>query len=410
MKPPQSGFEPELPQHVFRDIQATAVLSRRTPDVTPIVPLLEEDEEEPMAVAEDVAVVVETETVAAEYDDRAPEPGPSTEHTVIVETTAVDGEALSEDLTEEGQSLVSSQDSTGQEIVRHKAKASGLGLMRFFIFMLATATLTSLYNYKTESAPIGFCETGTTTNTILESVKVRRAAIEECNRVNRTTLFAAPYADGTQSVMPPTPTPSPGASDDSQLVLSEACPPPPLLPIPQPESCAPCPDHASCTPAAVTCEHGYLLKPHPLLAFLSVPASPHSTKSGVETYNNPSLAAGIEFNKLTVPQIVYTGLSLLLDGFPGLGPVALPPQCVPDPRRKLHVNILGKRMDTELTEERGRRHCYGTRPDEDKSLSELEKAKRWGLDVDALKEFLRSRAPVRFTVVATASSRADEFR
>ncbi|KIP09118.1 hypothetical protein PHLGIDRAFT_12180 [Phlebiopsis gigantea 11061_1 CR5-6] len=393
VKPPQSSFEPALPQDMFRDVRATATLARRTRDVTSIVPLPED--EEPKAVTEVSAGVVEAETVVAEYDHRTPEAGPSTEHIAVVETTTVDAEALSEDFIDEGQSLVSSQGSMGQEVVRRKVKASGFGLMRFFIFMFATATLASLYNYKTESAPIGFCETGKSTNTILESVKVRRAAIEECNRMNRTTLLAIPYADGTQAVMSPTPIPTPEVSDETQLVLSEPCPPPPLLPIPRPESCAPCPDHASCTPATVTCEPGYLLSPHPLLPFFSVPGPSKPSGHNAETYQNPSLIVGPTFENLSVTQLAYTGLSLLLDGFPGLGPVALPPRCVLDPRRKTHVGLLGKAMDKKLIQERGIRHCLGARPDQDKSLSELEKAKKWGTEVDAFKETLKKKSPQR---------------
>ena len=353
----------------------------------------DEEDEQPEAVVEVAAAAFET-VVGVEDDARSPEAGHLLEPVSnIDEVKSEDDQALT-DHTDESQSLESSKNSSGQVQVRRKARSSGLGAMRFLFFMLLAGSLTSLYNYKMESAPIGFCDTGKTTNAILESIVARRAAIEECNRLNRTTLYSLPHADSTQSVIPPTPAPAAAGSDDSQLVLSETCPPPPLLPIPQPESCAPCPEHASCTPSTVTCENGYLLQPHPLLAFLSLPVS--RLQPNVPTYNAPSLAVGPTHGNLTAQQLAYTALSLLLDGLPGLGPVALPPQCVEDPRRKRHINALGRRLDALLMQERGNRHCDGARPEDDKLLSESQRAKKWGMEVDALKEILRKKSAVSF--------------
>ena len=87
-------------------------------------------------------------------------------------------------------------------------------------------------------------------------------------------------------------------------------------------------------------------------------------------------------------------LALLLDGVPGLGPVALPPRCVEDPRRKRHVGVLGRALDKTLMQERGMKRCLGERPVDEGALSEVEKARKWGMDADALKERLKAKAPV----------------
>ena len=312
-------------------------------------------------------------------------------------------EVLSQAPSDEGQDLVSSQESSSQEVARRRPKGKGWGpsFGNFMLALLGTAALTTLGMYKTESASIGFCETGKNTNDILEGLKIRRAAIEECNKENRTTLFLLhPYT--TEDALSPKPTQTAMGSEDSNVVLSEACPPPPLLPLPRPQTCQPCPEHGVCTPSAVVCENGYLLRPHPLLAFLSIPSSLRPVDNQ-NAYINPSLTVAPTLGNKGPLDVAYTGLSLLMDGVPGLGPVAFPPRCVEDPKRKHHIGVLGKAIDSMLAAERGRRLCAGVRPD-DKPTSVAQEAKKWGVEIAVLKDAIKKKTAV--SVIYSCLSRS----
>jgi hypothetical protein len=105
------------------------------------------------------------------------------------------------------------------------------------------------------------------------------------------------------------------------------------------------------------CDQGFLLKPHPLA--------------------------------------VIPYLSDIADGLPGLGPIAFPPSCVEDPRRKWKIGQLGKAIDSVLAAERGRRLCMGIDPNKPMDGGD---AKRWGYEIQKLKEKLKDdmkrKAPV----------------
>ncbi|EJU05760.1 hypothetical protein DACRYDRAFT_113805 [Dacryopinax primogenitus] len=100
------------------------------------------------------------------------------------------------------------------------------------------------------------------------------------------------------------------------------CPPIPLFPpFMQPLSCTPCPDKANCDIKLVTCDAPLILKRHPLSAL------------------NP-----------------------VLDGYPGLGPVAFPPTCVEDESRKKLLTNAGRWIIERLQRYRGEQICYGREP------------------------------------------------
>lgn len=397
VKPPESDFQPQLSEDVFRETRAAAARARSTTPAAALArhspaPKVEETKLE--AVVEDVVVVEDEEPITSDVDAKEEEVVLEVEQiteTVEVQTeqeSPVDG--ASQEYTDDSQSLVSSQDSSNQAVARRtsRRKSSRASFLQFFLTLLLTGTLTAVYNYKMESAPIGFCETGKDVNPLLQDLRIRRAAVEECNKQNRTTLWALTSPDGTSSVHPPIPTQTPiGTQHDSQLVLSEPCPPLPLLPLPPPNTCAPCPEHGICTPSTVSCETGYLLRPHPLLAFLSPPGAHASALSGQSTYVNPSLAVAPTAGNVSAWELAHTFLSLVLDGVPGMGPVAFPPRCVEDPRRKRHIGALGKALESILATERGRRLCVGVR-------AEPLEAKKWGVEVEALKETMRKKTKV----------------
>jgi hypothetical protein len=226
-------------------------------------------------------------------------------------------------------------------------------LLRFLAAIAALSVYFIVGPYKAQSAALGYCDTGSKTNDILERLRTKVAAVEACNRENRTSLYL----------------PSPNVEE-------QPCPAPPLLPF-IPDECTPCPEHATCTPDSVSCGHGFLLRPHPLLAFISLPSSntlsPHSQLT-------PSA------------NVVLKGVAATLDGIPGLGPVALPPRCVEDPRRKRHIGVLGKAIESVLGLERGKRLCVSEVP----PIQDTEggEAKRWGMHLDALRDAMRAKTAV----------------
>ena len=191
---------------------------------------------------------------------------------------------------------------------------------RLFTVLLTLALASIVGQYKMESAPIGYCDTGTNTNAILKAREAERREIEGCH---------------AQRV---------GESDP------DACPPLPLIPIPHPQTCTPCPAHATCTRTDVMCDDGYIKSPHP---FALVPYLPE-----------------------------------IANGLPALGPIAFPPRCIVDPIRKRSIGQLGKAVDFWLAKERGDRVCKGV-PNNDGG-----DAVKWGIEVGELKELMKSRIPI----------------
>jgi len=86
--------------------------------------------------------------------------------------------------------------------------------------------------------------------------------------------------------------------------------------------------------------------------------------------------------------------SVVLDGLPGLGSIALPPRCLEDPTRKRNIGALGKAIEVLLGQERGVRLCAGG-----KILSRIMKpeggeAKKWGVELRQLRETMRKKTSV----------------
>lgn len=217
-----------------------------------------------------------------------------------------------------------------------------------------------VHDYKVQSSAIGYCDTGTRTSQVLENLKARHLLVKECNRQNQTTL-------------PPS-TPVGGQG----LVV---CPLPPLLPIPQPESCTSCPEHATCSQFSVLCDTGYLLHPNPLVFFMPTPPS----------VSNVSFATASSLSELT-----WGVLSDSLNGLPGFGSIALPPRCLEDPNRRRLIGALGRQIDTTLGKEHGGRVCAGGKGiQEHIKESDGGEAKQWGVELSELKETMRKKTSVR---------------
>lgn len=259
---------------------------------------------------------------------------------------------------------VSRRIAEGGAVVRStpQKKQSSHWFLRLVMSVLLLTTFGVTYDFKQQSAPIGFCDTGKDTNAVLEDNRLQWAAIEACNRENRTLL---------QSV---------DTSVDSD---DTACPP--LYPIPHPDSCTPCPKHATCSQRTVTCDSGYLIRPHPILSLLPRPSTATSM-----TWAFPE-----KWDADFSVDYVWQALALAADGLPGVGPIAFAPRCLEDPKRKRHIGVLGKAVESLLGQERGRRVCSGVQPSKaEKDMSEAEEAQFWGVDVDTLREAMKRKTSV----------------
>jgi len=334
--PPQSKFEPELPPHVSRETRN--VISKAA--------------KAPFAAAER-RQISRLQVKGYESPDElniidAAEPSWRVEDEVKEDETGEESE--DETITIPSPQLPES-------------KPTPL-ILRLLYLLIVLATSTAITNFKIESAPIGYCDTGKNTNDALEALKTKWNAIEECNRENRTYLYPSK--------------PSWLGKGDVDAAL---CPPPPLIPLLHPMSCTPCPEHASCSQHSITCATGYLLRPPPLLFFLPAPPS---------SVSNASLVP-LRFSSHS--ELVWKVLSEITDGLPGLGSVGLPPQCVEDPQRKRNIGALGKAIESILGQERGRRLCAG----DSVIVPEAKggEAKRWGIEVESLRGQLKKKVSVR---------------
>lgn len=187
---------------------------------------------------------------------------------------------------------------------------------------MALSLLAATASYKVQSASIGFCYPGTDTNAILGERQAARIAAQEC-----TERLAHQSGDVEASNL--------------------TCTPLPLLPLPEPTMCTPCPVHAYCTPDTVTCEPSFVLRQNPLA--------------------------------------IVPLFSRLFDGLPGLGPVAFPPSCVEDEARKRSIGRLGVALENYLAWTRGHRLCVGVSG----PVGKGGEATQLGLQVDRVRDHLK---------------------
>ncbi|KAI0664889.1 Man1-Src1p-C-terminal domain-containing protein [Cubamyces menziesii] len=379
VKPPESNFTPDLPPEILRQSEET---ERRSPfrdrflkHQLSMVPDMQE-EEDPASEDRPLDQPDFGEAASgAEYDQP-------------VQSELEEVESQKDEQLDEQVLAVSKRIADGGHLISSNAEDEERRpnwFLRFFVSALAVTTLPVLYQYKQESSEIGFCDAGSNTNSVLQGLRVHRAAVESCNRENRTTLWPIPGP----AVLSPVPTASAvEATIDTEMPdhstpAVEVCPAPPLVPFVQPDECTPCPKHATCTPSSVTCDNGYILRPHPLLAAFPVPVT---QKGALQNYERPSSISPDS----DVSHIVYSVLSSAFDGLPYLGSVAFPPRCVEDPRRKRHIGVLGKAIESILANERGRRLCEGVGVGVSEG-DEATEAQRWGIEVEKLREHIKEK-------------------
>lgn len=154
-------------------------------------------------------------------------------------------------------------------------------------------------HWKSISASNGFCDTGSTTNGIIQAREQPIAEAQHC--VAMSTQHRSDHPDALAL-----------NCDISAL---------PLVPfLPRPTSCTPCPHNAKCENGeVVACAPEYILTPS-----LLAPLSP------------------------------------LVDGLPGLPSRVFPPACRPDTARMRQIGQMAREIERHLARERGEAVCAGT--------------------------------------------------
>lgn len=202
-------------------------------------------------------------------------------------------------------------------------------LLKFVLGMVGIIVLTAVGQYKNESMAIGYCDTGSSTNSKIQARLELQKEIKECQR-----RMLQNSTDGQ-------------VHHDQDPHCNDIIP---FMPLPHPTSCTPCPDHARCSSRAIVCETAYVQRPHAL--------------------------AGIPL------------LSGACNGLPGLGPIAFPPRCIPDSKRRKSVSAISKNIESVLARVRGDRVCAGfQRPREGQS-----DAAAFGLSLEELRSVMVDRA------------------
>ena len=245
----------------------------------------------------------------------------------------------------------------------HSTRRDGMSVSSFivsrlFVLGLVIGASAIILKYKAASMPIGYCERGRDSNEYLDVIRAQASVAEPCNiqKIKLQHLFR-------------------GGNDTA---VENECSLTSLFHLPTPQRCTLCPDHATCSQYGVTCDTSYILRPHPLLGFLPTIAS-----------------SNVTWDPSSPSQLIWKTISVVLDGLPGFGSIALPPRCLEDPRRKHNIGALGKAIEALLGQERGMRLCTGG-----KILSKIVRpeeggeAKKWGVELRQLRETMRKKTSV----------------
>ncbi|PVG02588.1 hypothetical protein CPB86DRAFT_696848 [Serendipita vermifera] len=212
-------------------------------------------------------------------------------------------------------------------IVSTRRKQSGLTVWQQLLSTLAVVLVaTILWLYKSDSVLLGYCDPGTNVN---EAVRLR---LEEIQAEKACQEIVIKRAEA-------------GLPVDPDLEKCKA----PLLP--RATRCTPCPAHAVCTGRSIECEPAYIKSSS---AFSSIPF-----------------------------------VDAILDGMPGFGPVAFPPRCVPNVKRRQHVGKMAGAIENKLAFVRGQRVCSGVHS----TGGNAQDAAAYGMTVDEMKQGLRNVVP-----------------
>ncbi|KAG1756824.1 Man1-Src1p-C-terminal domain-containing protein [Suillus paluster] len=327
--PPQSKFEPELPPTISRPPRISTPSER-----VHFSPVEHRSSPSPQLTRKVDAHGPDLDDTAGVFDDQTPDESQS------------DGFGDPDSLEVAAPNLI------GDQLIRRRpAPPLQRSRSRFVTLIYLIVTLVASYfvkQYKDESSAIGYCDIGSNTNQALRDLEVQREAVQPCNKDNRTVLYL------------------PSVLSDTGLFEDGISFPPCVLAL-QPSTCAPCPEFASCTQHSVVCNPGYVLRPHPVLGLLS------------------------PFGSVTpLAESIWSLIGDVTNGLPGLGPVAFPPRCIEDPKRKRNIGALGKAIEAFLGQERGRRVCSGEKQVRQiVNDNEGGEANKWGLEVETLRNTMK---------------------
>lgn len=348
---PESAFEPDIP------VSPRITRAARTS----LIHQQEAEEHQFKSVSHSVKdEEPEEDGEQPDYAEQSPEEFPSPIQGSFQLSTGVpkDAQELQKSVSEVSRRIA--QPDIYEPVTRSKRRTSGLNLLVRFIGLVAIGLISTFgYDYKTGSASIGFCDTGKDINDALVTTRERYAAMKECNFEQRPKLWPDDREDNPD------------------------CP----LPIFSPDNCTPCPRHSTCTQHTVTCDTGYLIRPHPLLSFLPRPSTATSMSWSFPEQWEPDYPV----------DYAWKAIGMAANGLPGFGPIALPPRCVEDPKRKRHIGALGKAIEVFLAQERGRKFCAGISSKEanvDGEDEQLIEAKTWGVSLNNLRGLLREKTAV----------------
>lgn len=382
--PPQSSFTPELTPEAQRQSGLFVRASSAQPSPAPTV--AHQRYRSPIAMPS--IVIEEDEPISQEIPLPRESPPPS--HTYAMHDYAEEARKdyqpeLEDESNEEEEQDEIDADARhaaavtrriadgGKEVVVRRSSSSNFaigGALRILFFVLTGLATLMIHDRQVQSAELGFCDAGTKTNDAVEARIIRWQATEECNRLNATLALPAPSLINSERL----------AEDEDILPVETVdCPKLPVLPLPPPTECTPCPSHATCSQFKVTCDPGFLLRPHALLAFLPPPPS--------DLHSNLPASSTSEY--------AWRAISTVSNGLPGVGSVAFPPRCVKDPWRRLKISALGKRVDGLLAREKGRRICSGRYESIQIKESAGGEARKWGMELGALKDAMKRDTPVR---------------
>ncbi|KIJ44119.1 hypothetical protein M422DRAFT_30633 [Sphaerobolus stellatus SS14] len=250
-----------------------------------------------------------------------------------VEEDDEQGAVGEDDIPESQKSLVDQVSSalasggSGRAVARRLADVDGtpawLRVLAGLLMLIASGMTVS---YKQYSTSVGLCAPGSNTNAVIEhNLQERKAARAAADECQRLH-----------------------SGDESSY--NETCPSgDSLFEFLEPLDCTPCPDHAFCTPDTVTCDESFVLRPHPLA---QVPLLPS-----------------------------------IFNGLPGFGPVAFPPTCIVDERRKKLISKLAQVIELNLAVMRGNKLCIN----EDRLMPTGGEAALWGDEINQFREALRSK-------------------
>ncbi|KAG6890729.1 hypothetical protein C0995_005102 [Termitomyces sp. Mi166 len=348
LSPPQFTFEPSLPS-----ISPMGRLRSKQPQPTYLTPVFDTGREDYMDELDIISPNFPVPNKAEPLNENI--------H-ALLEEKDLDSEVEGSSFADLGaiEDCANAEHESSTRDKKHLTKRQGTVYGTIFCGIICLLTVIA-FCYKMDSASIGYCDAGSSTNSILEQRRAGRAAAEACNSENSTL----PH-------------------NNSAAEPNATCPISFLTLWRPPDSCTRCPDHANCTPTNVLCDHGHVLKSHPLFFF--APTSP-STRNITLSISSP-------------PADLFWKILSVLDGLPGLGSVAFPPRCIEDPERRRKIGSLGKAIESLLGQERGRRLCAGGKALKDPvDDSDGGDAKKWGLRLENLRKIMQKKTHVRLKLI-----------